>query len=265
MTRDEALATLTRPGAPFEQVEAQVGGVPMRVYASGPTSLRGILESSRNFGDRDYLVYGEDRFTFEEHFSIAAGLSRWLAEERGVGKGDRVAIGMRNYPEWIMAFWATQALGAVVVPLNAWWTAPELRYALDDSGARFAVLDGERYDRMVPDLDELGLPALVVRPQGDLGDGAASWVDVFERLDRTAVLPDVVIAPDDPATIIYTSGTTGRPKGALGSHRNHVSNFLNTALSAAIQRMTSPPRRLPPLSLRLRRRCRPIRSSTSAG
>jgi long-chain acyl-CoA synthetase len=240
MTRDEALARLTAPGAPFEMAAVEVGGIPMRVYAGGPTSLRGILESSRNFGDRDYLVYGQDRVTFEQHFSIVAGLARWLADERDIQKGDRVAIGMRNYPEWVMAFWATQVLGAVVVPLNAWWTAPELRYALDDSGARFAVLDGERYDRMVGDLDELGLSSLVVRPRGVLHDGAVVWGEVFERLDRTAPLPDVVIAPDDPSTIIYTSGTTGSPKGALGTHRNHVTNYLNTALAAAVQRMTSP-------------------------
>ena len=144
MTRDEALATLTGPGAPFEQVETVVGGISMVTYAAAPPSLRALLERSEAFGERDHLVFEDERYTFAEHLTVVAGLARWLAEERGVGKGDRVAIGMRNYPQWIMAFWATQVLGAVAVPLNAWWTGPELRYALDDSGAGFAVLDGER-------------------------------------------------------------------------------------------------------------------------
>jgi long-chain acyl-CoA synthetase len=240
MTRDEALAMLTAPGAPFEMVEVDVDGVVVSAFASAPPSLRGLLESSRSHGDRDFLVYQHERYTFADHLGIVAGLARWLADEHGIGKGDRVAIGMRNYPQWVMAFWAVQALGAVVVPLNAWGTAPELRYALDDSGARFAVLDGEREDRMAADLDELGLPSLVVRPTGALRAGASSWDDVFAGLDRSVAMPDVDIEPDDPATIIYTSGTTGLPKGALASQRNHVTNYLAVALGGAVERVTSP-------------------------
>ncbi len=241
MKREEALAALTGPGAPFERVPAEIDGVTVSVYANAPASLLGVLESSRSYGTRDHLVYEDERYTFEELLEIVAGLARWLAEEGGVTQGDRVIIGMRNYPQFAMAFWATLAVGAVVVPVNAWWTAPELRYALDDSGARFAVLDGERYERMSADLDEMGVPSLVVRPEGDLGGAASSWDDVFGRLDRSAPMPEVDIDPDDPATIIYTSGTTGRPKGALGTHRNHVTNYLNTAMTGAIQRMTAPP------------------------
>jgi long-chain acyl-CoA synthetase len=246
MTRDEALAALTGPGAPFEQVELEVGGVPTTVFASAPPSLRDLLVSGRAHGERDFLVFADERYTFEDHFGIVAGLARWMADEHGVGKGDRVAIGMRNYPQWVMAFWAAQALGAVAVTLNAWWTAPELRYALEDSGARLVVVDGEREERMAEMLDELGLPSLVVRPTGDLRPGASSWDDVFARLDLSPVLPEVEIDPDDPATIIYTSGTTGLPKGALASQRNHVSNFLAVALGGAVDRMTSPPPDVPP-------------------
>jgi long-chain acyl-CoA synthetase len=188
-------------------------------------------------------VYGDDRYTFGEHLQAVAGFAHWLVGEHRVRKGDRVAIGMRNYPEWIIAFWATQALGAIAVPLNAWWTGPELQFALVDSGTTFAVLDGERYERLAPDLADLGLPSVVVRHDGEVGPAHAHWAEVASGFDRSgaAVLPDVDIGPDDDATIIYTSGTTGRPKGAVNSQRNHVTTFLNAAFAAALQRMTSGP------------------------
>jgi acyl-CoA synthetase (AMP-forming)/AMP-acid ligase II len=237
MRREEAVAELTRPGAPFEIVETEVGGVPVRVYAGAPPTLREVLASSRAHGARDFLVYEDERWTFAEHLEIVAGLAHWLADERGIGRGDRVAIGMRNFPEWLMAFWATQALGAVAVPLNAWWTAPELRFALEDSGAALAVLDGERHDRLADALVELRLPTIVVRHDGDLRGPSVHWGAVLEALDRTADLPASAAGPDDDATIIYTSGTTGRPKGAVGTHRNHVHNYLNMAFGGAVDRL----------------------------
>src|SRR5581483_1207995 len=205
-----------------------------------------VLESSRAHGTRDFLVYETDRYTFADHLGIVAGLARWLAAERGVRKGDRVAIGMRNYPEWLFAFWAAEALGAVVVPLNAWWTAPELRYALDDSGVTFAVLDGERYERLAGDLAALDLASLVVRHDRPVAGAAIHWGDVFDRLDRSPELPDVDIAPDDDATILYTSGTTGQPKGAVGTHRNHVTNYMNMAFGGALDAVLAASRPAPP-------------------
>jgi long-chain acyl-CoA synthetase len=237
MTRDEAVAALTGPGGPFEIVDTQIGDVSMRVYESAPPSLVSILESSRGYGDREFLVFEHDRVTFSDHYGIVAALASWLAGERGIGKGDRIAIGMRNYPEWLFAFWATLALGAVAVPLNAWWSGPELRYALDDSGATFALLDGERYDRLAGDLRELRMPSIVVRHQGAVQDGAIRWPDLRDQLDRSVALPDVDIAPDDDATILYTSGTTGQPKGAVGTHRNHLTNYMNSLCFGAVDAM----------------------------
>jgi long-chain acyl-CoA synthetase len=240
-SRDEAIAGLTTPGAPFELGEADVHGVALRVWSKASASLRDLLETTRKHGDRDFLVYGNDRYTFAEHLDVVAGLAHWLDAERGVGKGDRVAIGMRNYPEWIISFWATQALGAVAVPLNAWSSGPELRYALEDSGTTFAVIDGERYERLSDDLAELGVQSIVVRHDADLDAGALHWSDVAAQLDHGAAMPTVGIAPDDDASIVYTSGTTGLPKGAVGTQRNHVTTFLNTAFAGAVGAMTAAP------------------------
>lgn len=237
MGRDDAVAELTAEGAPFEIVETVVDGVPMRVFANAPSSLRAILESTRAFATRDFVVFRDERYTFAAHLQIVAGLAGWLHRVHGVEKGDRVALGMRNYPEWLFTFWATQALGAVVVPLNAWWSGPELEYAVRDSGARVVVVDGERLERLAEQLPGLDLAALIVTRHGsELPDGAVRWEDILSGLDQEqgAALPTVDIAPDDDATILYTSGTTGAPKGAIGTHRNHVTNFMNTALLGAI-------------------------------
>lgn len=213
--RREVIAGLTGPGGMFEVADAVVGGRAMRVWGKAPATLRDVLLGTQRHGDRDYLVYGDERLTCGDHLALAGGLARWLADERGVGKGDRVAIAMRNYPEWIVAFWATQALGAVAVPLNAWWTGPELRFGLADSGASLAFVDGERYERMEADFAALGVSAVVVRHDGPVVDEALHWADVIAALDPTPELPSVDLGPDDDATIVYTSGTTGEPKGAI--------------------------------------------------
>lgn len=240
MSRDEAMVELTCEGAPFEVVETAVGGVPMRVFANAPSSLRAVLETTRAFGSRDFIVYRDERYTFADHLQTVAGLADWLHRVHGVDKGDRVALGMRNYPEWLFTFWATQALGAIAVPLNAWWSGPELRYALEDSGACVAVIDGERLERLAEHRHGLDLSAVVVsRHGGALPAATVRWEDVIAHLDMGVELPAVDIAPDDDATLLYTSGTTGRPKGAIGTHRNHVTNFMNTALLGAMASLMS--------------------------
>jgi long-chain acyl-CoA synthetase len=214
-TREQVIDEFTSAGGMFQIVEQIVHGVPMRVYAVPPRTLRDVLASTAQFGDNPFLVYQEERWTFSEHLRIVAGVARHFRDAFGVAKGDRVAIAMRNYPEWAMAFWACQALGAVTVPLNAWWTGSELAYALRDSGAKVVVADGDRAERIRSEL--AGLP-----------------VDVVAAGDGGTELPEADIDADDDATILYTSGTTGAPKGAIGTHRNHCTNFLNTVLGGAV-------------------------------
>jgi long-chain acyl-CoA synthetase len=153
---------------------------------------------------------------------------------------------MRNYPEWTPLFWVTQVLGLVLVPLNAWWTAAEARYALADAGPRFVVADAERTALLTPHLGEIGHPPLIeVRGNGRPGPGVRRWDDLLASLDPAATPPDAEVNPDDDSTILYTSGTTGRPKGAIGTHRNHCTNLRNTLLgmfvSAAIAGGGEPP------------------------
>ncbi|HEX7459576.1 MAG TPA: AMP-binding protein, partial [Acidimicrobiales bacterium] len=135
-TRAEVTAALTAPGGPFEMTEVSIRGIPTRTWTTAPASLRAVFELSALHGDKDFLVYEDERVTFAQNFRTVAALGHQLVDRFGVRPGDRVAIAMRNLPDWVVAFWATITVGAVAVPLNAWWTGDELAYGLSDSGSK---------------------------------------------------------------------------------------------------------------------------------
>ena len=237
----DATAQLTAPGQMFETERTLVMGLEMTVWKHAPRNLRVVLDLSRGHGERDCLVYEDQRVNFEEHYLIAATLANRLVAE-GVRKSDRVAIAARNLPQWAMAFWGGVITGAVVVPINAWWTTEELAYGLDDSGATVVFVDEERLERLRPQFDELSsLKTVVVISdergrRASLGDAhpRVRIVDFDDFLGDVApdvAAPDVEIDPDDDATMFYTSGTTGHPKGAVGSHRNLVTNLMGVFFS----------------------------------
>ena len=230
-TREEAISELTSQGQTFELESVPVYGHPVRVFKNAPSSLREVWLTAAARGDAPYLVFDDVALTYgEAHLQVTA-LASWLVEQ-GITKGDRVALGMRNYPEWAIAYWATQCIGAVMVSLNAWWIADELKYALSDSESVAVIVDAERQDRISDELlVELGIRTMVVA-RGAARLGVSSWAEATSN--SHAVLPIVDIGPDDDATILYTSGTTGFPKGAAGSHRNYITNMWNGLFAAAL-------------------------------
>jgi acyl-CoA synthetase (AMP-forming)/AMP-acid ligase II len=235
----EATALLTAPGSRLEMETVEIRGVPTRVWKNAPANLALLLRFSRTHGERIFTVYQDERVSFEANFRAAAHLANHLAAS-GIGKGDRVALAMRNLPEWPVAFFAIASLGAIVVPLNAWWTGAELEYGLADSGAKVLIADDRRHERLLPHyaaLPELG-HVLVARASAPLQGKATRLEAVIGTPNEyrglaEAALPEVAIAPDDDVTIFYTSGTTGRPKGALGTHRNLASNIMSAAFASA--------------------------------
>ena len=223
-----AHALLTAPGSPFEIEEVTIRGVPTRVWKHAPPTLREAFVAARAaHGPKTFLVYEDERTTYEG-FARAAVVVAHALRQAGVVKGDRVAIAMRNLPEWPVAFYGALLAGAIATPLNAWWTAGELVYGLEDSGARVLIADGERFERLRGRLSSCAAleRVWVARASGDLDDAsAARFEDLVGPVDGWAALPeqalpDVPLQPEDDATIFYTSGTTGNSKGALGTHRN---------------------------------------------
>ncbi|MFI4974213.1 MAG: class I adenylate-forming enzyme family protein [Caulobacterales bacterium] len=251
MSIAQAHALITAPGSPCEMEELVIRGVKTRVWKNAPPSLRWVVEAGRAHGDKVFLVHEDERVSFEAFFRAAAAFAHELRAQ-GVEKGDRVAVIMRNLPEWPVAFYGAAVLGAIVTPLNAWWTGPELEYGLTDSGTKAVIVDAERLERIAehlencPDLqrvyvsrseEEIANP-LVTRLESVIGR-PADWSRLPDR-----PLPPAEIAPDDDATIFYTSGTTGRPKGALASQRNVNSNImagLCVGTRAFLRRGEAPP------------------------
>lgn len=201
---------LLDPGGPFAVTTEDVLGVPTPVFRERLPSLRSFVEGSRHFGDAEFIVYEDRRISFAEHHRLVSSVARALSEKYGVGPGDRVAILAANCPEWIVTWWATVSLGAVAVGMNGWWVRDEIVYGLEDSGAKLLVGDEKRLARLRS--DDVKIPVVVI--EEDFAE--------LEAYDRSADLPDVPVAEDDPACILYTSGTTGRPKGAVNTHRNIV-------------------------------------------
>ncbi len=240
MSIDAAHAALTATGAPFEMETLTIRGVPTRTWKNAPPTLREVFLAGRTHADRVFLVHEDERVTFEAFARATLALAAQLAAD-GVVKGDRVAIVMRNIPEWPVAFFAAELLGAIVTPLNAWWTGAELEYGLTDSGAKTLIIDGERLARLTghlancPDLSRIYVTRATeaaADPRVTALDAVIGTTDSWPALP-VGTLPAVDLHPEDDATIFYTSGTTGKPKGALGTHRNIVSNIMASGISAA--------------------------------
>ncbi|WP_294445069.1 class I adenylate-forming enzyme family protein, partial [uncultured Sphingomonas sp.] len=149
MSIKEVEALLTAPGAKFEMETVDIRGVPTRVWKNAPPHMAALVQLSRTHGERLATIYEDERVSYEAQFRAIATLAADLAAG-GVTKGDRVAVAMRNLPEWIVAFFAATTLGAIAVPLNAWWTGEELVYGLNDAGAKVLITDDERWDRLAP-------------------------------------------------------------------------------------------------------------------
>ena len=231
---------LTAPGAQFAWSEQEVRGIKMRVFDQAPPHMRFMWELSAGYGDKPYIVYEDEMITYDEAHAAVRSLAHHLRDEHGVGTGDRVAIAMRNYPEWALAYWAVISLGAAVVGVNAWWTSAELEYGLNDSRPSVVIADDERLERLLPVLDSLRaeqpMHVISVRSDRTLPD-ADRWDDIVDAANAPDTLPEADIDPDDDMCIFYTSGTTGFPKGAQLTHRGSVHNLLHLAFantSAAI-------------------------------
>jgi long-chain acyl-CoA synthetase len=235
MNRDEALKVLTAPGGPYELETTAGQHGPLKVFVTGPATLRELYADTAS--DQTFIVYEQERMTFAEAHAASAKIAHILINDLGVRHGDRVAISMRNYPEWMLAFAAITSIGAIAVAMNALWTAEEMEYGLTNSGTKVLIADQERLDRFAQCPGSPDVKLVAVRPVRPV-PGAINLLDAMAALAEVP-MPEVEVTPADAATILYTSGSTGHPKGVVSSHRNIISALMSWEVDIASQVMAA--------------------------
>ena len=217
--RKEALHQLTKPGGDFELVSQRVQtGDVCRVVKRAPASIVELLLGTHRFADLEYIAYRGETYTFGDIIRQTANLAVAL-DRMGVRRGDRVAVCMRNSPEWPAAFFAPIALGAVTVSLNGWWSGEEIEYGLNDTGAIVLIADQQRLERVRQGLSALGVQAIAVRCSPESAGSAVTWEQVQDGGQGADLYP-IANYPDDDCLMLYTSGSTAGPKAAVSTHRN---------------------------------------------
>ncbi|MFK8018611.1 MAG: class I adenylate-forming enzyme family protein [Pseudomonadales bacterium] len=221
MNRKEIIAQLTAPGQAYELVNVEQNGQSCRMYKNMPATLKDLYESGRS--ELPFIAYLDELLSYEEAWQQSCSIAAVLIERFDVKKGDRVAIAMRNYPEWITSFCAITSIGAIAVAVNSHWQGKELCYALNDSAAKVLIADQQRAELVVEHDDcPSSLSTLTVRSTNELNSRLTA-LEPLTQLHRCDEMPSCVLTPDDSATILYTSGSTGHPKGALSCHRSVLS------------------------------------------
>lgn len=231
---NQVSASMTAPDQMFAITETKVRGNKMKTWANAPESLRDIWLESTVHGEKDYLVFQDERWTYSKAHDEVTRIVNWLTAN-GIGQHDRVGIAMRNYPEWILSYWAIVSIGAVVVGLNAWWVAEELKHGLTDSKVKMLICDQKRLELFTEIKGTCPTMHVVAVRTNEVPEFATSW---DEALRAEPDMPEVKIDTDDDVCILYTSGTTGFPKGAQLTHRSCV-NQLFSAMFASISQNTA--------------------------
>ena len=199
-------------------------------------SVANILsEAATRHGDRVALHFSGAATTYRELWDETRAYAGAL-RDRGIGRGDRVAMLIPNVPDFARVYYAALSLGAIVVPVHLLFKADEIAYVLRDSAADLLVVAAPLLGEAVPAASASGVPLLTVL----LPAGAGVDLPRLEA-EASAALPIVrhtPVGPLEAATILYTSGTTGTPKGAVGSHLSIIEQVHCTLIDAFDLRAT---------------------------
>jgi len=206
---DELLAEVIAPGGRLvigrdEQGRAIVTNFPATI----PELFRTFCPL---YPDAEAIICGDERLTFAELDRISECVAHGLAA-RGVGKGDRVAIAMRNCSAWVVSYMAVVKAGGIATLLNGWWQADEMEQAIRLSEPKLIIADTQRADRIREKCADVATLAAAIELPVE-----QALAELLHDRDEDSVLPEV--APEDDATILFTSGSTGDSKGALSTHR----------------------------------------------
>ncbi len=233
---EQIRAQLTGAGAPFERTEVLVNGQSYLAYRHAFPDLPTLINAGRAHGPREFMVFENDRWTFDRFFQAVDALAANLQHKLELKAGDRVAIAMRNRPEWAVAFAAISLVGAIPAPLNSYGLHDELMANLRDLQPKLLVCDPERFARVKDDLASLGCKAMVV--DGAAHQGDTSWQAMTTA--NTTAHQTPALQATDPALVLFTSGASSQAKAVLSNHRAVCQALFNIDFIGAISAMTSP-------------------------
>jgi acyl-CoA synthetase (AMP-forming)/AMP-acid ligase II len=240
MTPDAAVAHVLATNPTFAVAPTVIRGVTYTAFQNIPPTVPALMDAGmaqHDGGAADYLLYEGERWTFGAFSAEVRRVSQMLHTTFGIGPGDRVAIAMRNLPELMTLVLGISATGATVVFLNAWWTTPELDYALRDSAATLVFADGPRIGRLLPLVEGANLTLVGVRD----GEGMVHYsYSALQSAASDAAL-DRIIDTDDDFAVMYSSGTTGHPKGVVQTHRSAVNAVFSWLMQAVVAPLVTPP------------------------
>ena len=207
---DEELERVTGPGGRLA-LEADDQG--RTIVANFPATLPGFFSTFCKLNtDNEAIVAGDERLSFAELDSISECVAHGLVA-RGIVKGDRVGIAMRNCPAWVVGYMAILKAGAVATLLNGWWEAHEMEHALKLTDPKLILTDAARAKRIEARCPGRETVTVAVEQPVEI-----ALAELLHDRDENSVLPE--LAPEDDATILFTSGSTGEAKGALSTHRS---------------------------------------------
>ena len=204
---DQTLEAVTGPGGRLVIGEdAQGRAIVTNFPATLPQLFRTFCALN---ADVEAVVAGDERLTFAELDRISERVAHGLVA-RGVAKGDRVGIAMRNCPAWIVSYMAILKAGGIATLLNGWWEPLEMQQAVQLTEPKLIIADSPRAKRIAARCERLDILSLPI--DQPIEQAVAELLGADE-----AELPEIL--PEDDATILFTSGSTGESKGALSTHR----------------------------------------------
>ena len=205
---DATLAAVIGPGG---RVVIERDSKGQAIAANFPSTLPGFFDAFCALnGAAEAVISGDERLSFADLNRLSSAVAHGLVE-RGIAKGDRVAIAMRNCPSWIITYMGALKAGAIATLVNGWWQAEELGHALNLTSPKLILADAPRAARIVDVPGEWALVTIAIERHVEEALGA-----LFGK-QATTSLPNIVA--DDDATLLFTSGSTGEAKGALSTHR----------------------------------------------
>ena len=229
---------LTSPGAPFELVEEQVTGETVKMFRNAFPTLPDFINAGREHGNATFMVYRGTSWSFNQFYQHADTLAAKF-QSLGVKPGDRVAIAMRNRPEWGVAFVAAVLVGAVPAPLNSFELEQELRASLKDLEPAVLCCDNDRLECIKGDTGLANCHLILVGKEH--AKIPAPKLERYNDIVTQKNSPQpVTVQPDDPALILLTSGASSRAKGVLSTHRAVCQALFGIDYIGAISAMSSP-------------------------